>query len=533
MSKKILITLTLIFAFLICVHAQGEDRSKQGRYVFSVEAIEDELDMLISQRSWLSEDHYKRIEQSINHFEKQGMDVTSLKGKLKSTNNPYSSTADVTPEETKALLLQGLDETISADSFLDEGHYEEMVQQAASLKEQGLDVTEIERKLKIVKDNHLPSSRASTSAFEDGIYIGLQAPAPKDAPSPTIKFSVSPIKIENINFIEPMGELTDFYTGHIIPGAGIAIHFNSSLVDVYAMSDAELLKVERTPDIGGPYSLSFKHEDALYSCYLHLDELDQQIVNTNQKLRELYNSKKTGYYRWVYLNIPVKAGQRLGVCKRYESDTLGMGIIDTSKGKNNFIDPESYDGLYGHLYGRAPFEYFETSIKNQLYAKIPRKVEPRGGKIDFDIDGRLVGNWFKKGTKPGEVEKREYDGAASYWDGHLSFVYDYINPDQLRINVGVYEGIYFPCGVKGNSPDFKDIGVEDGMVTFEVVKLKDVTAKHGIRSMSPIVKKNSNEVLGVVLVKMLDGRTIKVEVFPGKRAGSVTRFTKNASIYTR
>jgi len=33
-----------------------------------------------------------------------------------------------------------------------------------------------------------------------------------------------------------------------------------------------------------------------------------------------------------------------------------------------------------------------------LYGKNPRTVEPRGGKIDFDIDGVLSGNWFLEGT---------------------------------------------------------------------------------------------------------------------------------------
>ncbi|MCH8908147.1 MAG: hypothetical protein IH840_13745 [Candidatus Heimdallarchaeota archaeon] len=32
-----------------------------------------------------------------------------------------------------------------------------------------------------------------------------------------------------------------------------------------------------------------------------------------------------------------------------------------------------------------------------MLEKNPRTVEPFGGKIDYDIDGRLIGNWYLQG----------------------------------------------------------------------------------------------------------------------------------------
>ena len=71
-----------------------------------------------------------------------------------------------------------------------------------------------------------------------------------------------------------------------------------------------------------------------------------------------------------------------------------------------------------HINTVNPFDYFEEPLRTQLLEKNLRAAEPRGGKIDFDIDGRLVGNWFLEGGEnPGEAAK-------------LAFVYDYL--DQHR-----------------------------------------------------------------------------------------------------
>ena len=77
-------------------------------------------------------------------------------------------------------------------------------------------------------------------------------------------------------------------------------------------------------------------------------------------------------------------------------------------------------------------------------AKSPRTAEPRGGRIDYDIDGRLVGSWFLEGTV-------DYSGGSTpticgnrpcpYWTGHLSIAYDHIDPEQIRISIGADVGI--------------------------------------------------------------------------------------------
>ncbi len=44
------------------------------------------------------------------------------------------------------------------------------------------------------------------------------------------------------------------------------------------------------------------------------------------------------------------------------------------------------------------FDYFDEPVKSQLLAKSLRIALPVGGKIDYDIDGKLIGNWFREGS---------------------------------------------------------------------------------------------------------------------------------------
>ena len=82
--------------------------------------------------------------------------------------------------------------------------------------------------------------------------------------------------------------------------------------------------------------------------------------------------------------------------------------------------PEHYEAEAWKIHTDDMFAYFVEPIKSQLMAKNIRQKEPRAGKIDYDVDGKLVGNWFVEnsgGYKGGGFGER-------YWSTHLAFVYD-------------------------------------------------------------------------------------------------------------
>ena len=91
-----------------------------------------------------------------------------------------------------------------------------------------------------------------------------------------------------------------------------------------------------------------------------------------------------------------------------------------------------------------------------------------------------------------------------------------------------------PFGVKGNRPDFKDVGEDDGIVKYELVGLKDVTKDKEYESDGPLITENDeSKVLGTMLVEVVDKDVIKVEIFPGKTADQINGFTSGALMYER
>ena len=123
-----------------------------------------------------------------------------------------------------------------------------------------------------------------------------------------------------------------------------------------------------------------------------------------------------------------------------------------------------------------------------------------------------------------------------YWDGHLAFVYDYIDPGQLRVSVGHDWGLTdsTPFGVKGNGPDFKDIGEANGLVKYELVALKDLNRQRGYDSETALITENDeSRVLGTLLAQVIEDGKVKMESFPGKAKDQVSSFTSSAKVYAR
>ncbi|MDP3995132.1 MAG: hypothetical protein Q8P78_00780, partial [bacterium] len=184
--------------------------------------------------------------------------------------------------------------------------------------------------------------------------------------------------------------------------------------------------------------------------------------------------------------------------------------------------PALYYGEQWKIHTVDLFGYFESSLRSQLKAKSLRAAEPVGGKIDFDKPGRLVGSWFREGT-----DYRGEGADCTYYECHLAFAYNHIDPNWVRISVpdsGIEESACNVCfgafGVKGNGPDPATITPESGLVKYELV------GRHDIENID-------SNVLGTMLGEMLAPRRIKVEIFPGKTAGEAAAFTSAAHLYER
>ncbi|MDP3770315.1 MAG: hypothetical protein U1A23_04765 [Candidatus Sungbacteria bacterium] len=360
----------------------------------------------------------------------------------------------------------------------------------------------------------------------------------------TVTFTSPPMAMEAMIAVEPQGELTDIISGHITPGDHIGIKYPSAKeYDVYAMGEATLKRVERNKNLyiesGGDeknYHLYFEYSCSLFGSYVHVTKLAPELLAADAGLRaldalpEITNTTE----RNIYVRIPVRAGQVIGKAKAY--GLLGILTVDTDM-RLRFVNPLQYEGEPWKVHAVPPFAYFSPSVREALMAKNPRIKEPRGGKIDFDIAGRLSGNWFRKGTTGFSSQPSQaYCGAflCPYWDGHLAFVYDFVDPDQVRISIGYDMGISTrgPYGVRKNTPNPADISPASGLVRYELVSLENRDADFGLTTQGPpLVTRYTDNVLGTLLVQMRDESTLTMEVFPQGVSAAV--FTDKARTYTR
>ncbi|MCH7670509.1 MAG: hypothetical protein IIC71_15110 [Acidobacteria bacterium] len=159
-------------------------------------------------------------------------------------------------------------------------------------------------------------------------------------------------------------------------------------------------------------------------------------------------------------------------------------------------------------------------------------MEPFGGEFAYDIDGRLVGNWFQSGTNGYAGVDRD-----RYWAGHLTVAYDLFDPSHIVVSIGTFDGVSVQYGVRGNAPDPREVSTDSGVVVYELVdydyyidgeRWDRVSLVKGIEARNGV-----GPVAGVVLFQLVDDRTLMVETFPGKTASQVDGFTGAALVYER
>jgi len=201
-----------------------------------------------------------------------------------------------------------------------------------------------------------------------------------------------------------------------------------------------------------------------------------------------------------------------------------------------FINPEQYTKAeYWKLHMADLFEYTAEPLKSQLLALNERDAEPRWGKIDYDIDGKLIGTWFKQGTN-GYAGLQH--GSEGYWNGHLSIVPDGNDPTQVIVSIGDFNGQAEQFAVIGNTPDPATVSTNTGLVKYELGQIVYYSGDTGkvwdrLTYLPHLRTKASDFAAGTILVQLISPRVLQVEVFPDKTAAQTSTFTTNANLYER
>lgn len=332
----------------------------------------------------------------------------------------------------------------------------------------------------------------------------------------------TPMDTEDVSLIQPIGVLAG---AHVTPIDHLYFYSKGTTKrdanPVYAMADGyivsdDLEERNQTLDNGklatGAIKIVVQYNCSTYSYYDLMTSLDKDIA------AKLKAGDK---------HIAIKAGQEIG---RVGGQSLDVAMYNLDSKLSGFINPGTYSGEPWKIYTDDFFKYFTGTNLNSMLALNPRKVEPYGGKIDYDIAGKLRGNWFEVGTNgyagPVGSERTNIDGSGTgYYSGHLSIAPDAVLTNLVNISFGNYEGKPQQFTAKTSSPDPATVGVDSGIVKYELTPYKQPTLS---------VRTPDNTIKGTVLFQIIDGgKQLKMEAFPGKTATQVSAFTNAAKTYER
>jgi hypothetical protein len=360
-------------------------------------------------------------------------------------------------------------------------------------------------------DPHGLPSNDLRDAFSHGTCTG----------SGVVRYAASPMAIADVGEFIPLGvmvgaHVTPIDHQYLVP---IDLRAGRTRYDVFAPFTGNIVLIQpRVRAAGDPgtapvgsvdYRIAFEGSCTYWVYYDLVTQLEPSILAAGGSALAANNS--------AYVRIPVTAGQRVG---KVGGQTLDLGTVNADVTLPGLLVPEHYLVEPWKIHSVDGLDYFDEPLRGQLNALNRRKAAPRGGKIDFDVDGTAAGNWFLAGTNG---YGGNGPGGGTYWTGHLSLVYGNIDPALIIISMAFPDGGSRQWVVEGNAPDPAAITAASGVVKYEV---KD-WAGDSVRTSVAL------PIAGVVAVQVLAGRQLRVEYFPGLRAAAVGGFDGGAKSYER
>jgi hypothetical protein len=344
------------------------------------------------------------------------------------------------------------------------------------------------------------------------------------------KFTLSPINPTNIDHIVPMGRM---FGPHVTPTDHIYIihdENNGGRYPVYALTDGQVIQAEKSSNVGAnfaprgfDYGIWLDYGCGVKSGIGHLAEFATGLAQTVGDKQFVAN-----------LHYPVKKGDIIGYTGSRQCCDLSLS--DENVTLPGLINQQTYEREWWKLHAVDPFGYFDEPIRSQLLVKNIRTVPPLGGKIDYDTDGTLLGNWYKQGTNG---YKGLDNDQAHYYKWHAAFAYNHVDPKLVEISLGNFIDAPSAFFVKGNGPDPKDVTPEIGLVKYELLHFGWADSKTGVEINEDFMhvgdypKVFDTSTVGTVLIQLLPKRELKLEIFPDKTASQVDNFTSKALLYER
>lgn len=381
-----------------------------------------------------------------------------------------------------------------------------------------------------------PSPSPTASSFSTGpdTHNSMFGPITCDSLPDEAELSHHIYDPAEFDALVPMGRM---WGSHVTPTDHLyfQLHEKRERGFVRTPADGTIVSIQRFPNDRSPFwdnslvepdlRVVIAHTCELFSVYIHLGELAPEIAAHVGEIERGQN--------WFLDSsdpLIVRAGQPIAM---FGGSAVDYSLHDESVTLSGFQVPEHYDREPWKVHTVDPFDYMTDKLVSELLPKNERQVSPYGGKIDYDIKGTAVGNWFMDGTV-------DYSGGPNldsheYWTGHLSIAYDHVEPSQIRISIGRDIGLTTEdcriCGgvyaVHGNGPDPATVLVESGTTKYELTGRKHSDPDSREKTV------NDGNILGIFLVQVIDETSIRTEFVKDVSASETTGFSENAVIYRR
>ena len=305
------------------------------------------------------------------------------------------------------------------------------------------------------------------------------------------RLQICPLDLFEVRSITPLGNLNP-RGGHVFPTDHIYLDYgHREGLPVRAPASGRVFAIRS--QIGDDFKVEVQVNDRLSYYVAHVLPVKGLSVGSTVERGELI-AHTSGY------------------------SMLDLGCVDSEVTLKGFVNPDRYPQSTLHCV--SPLKLYNDPLRGQLYSKVMRDSSDKDGRIDYDIAGRLVGNWFLEG-----LAAESSRGFAQTWARQLAFVYDVRRPQARRVSIG---GTVAPAGLYGLSavsPDPAEISVKSGLMRLVL------TIPMPQEADSPHRKPTS--VVGILLVQMLASNRVKVEFFPGGNEEQRMGFTESARLYER
>lgn len=311
-------------------------------------------------------------------------------------------------------------------------------------------------------------------------------------PATVAQFTALPVQMPATGTITPLGHIQP--VGHVLPTDHV--YFYPTNIDAPGTQDT----VTRTVVAPG---------DGVVTWML-------LVESARPDWKVMFRMTSTFYYYLDHV-LPVAslkpgsvvhAGDVIGTTP--PGATLDLGAYDMATTLPGFIVPARYPDQ--SLRCVSPFRYFVEPLRSQLYARIRRvpSAPDRDGRIDFDVPGRLVGNWFHE-----SVPRSTEASGPSGWPKSLAFARDYNDPAEVRISIGGTIATPGVWTIPADAPRPEEVSKATGRVAYRLLFTRDLRAMWGL-----------------LLVEMDADDRIRVQVFEGDPGPGAT-FDGRAQVYVR